>query len=74
MAAAHSFGADAISPVHGSPQNGKVTDENDAPTMNKLINDGVDGIITDYLDRLREVMEQRGLKQPNSYKTPKKEK
>jgi len=100
VAAAHSFGADAISPVHGSPQNGKVTDENyvpyvtkkmvedahkvgmkvipwtinDEPTMNKLIDDGVDGIITDYPDRLREVMEQRGLKQPKSYKTPKKEK
>jgi glycerophosphoryl diester phosphodiesterase len=97
VAAAHSFGADAISPVHGFPQNGKVTDENyepyvtkrmvqeahkfgmkiipwtvdDEPTMNKLIDDGVDGIITDYPDRLREVMEQRGLKLPKRYPAPK---
>ncbi|GGE30171.1 putative glycerophosphoryl diester phosphodiesterase precursor (GlpQ) [Marinithermofilum abyssi] len=96
VAAAHSFGADAISPVHGFPQNGKVTDENyepyvtkrmvqeahrygmkvipwtvnDAPTMHKLIDDGVDGIITDYPDRLREVMEQRGLELPKRYPAP----
>jgi glycerophosphoryl diester phosphodiesterase len=97
VAAAHSFGADAISPVHGFPQNGKVTDENyepyvtkqmvqeahkfgmkiipwtvnDEPTMHKLIDDGVDGIITDYPDRLREVMEQHGLKLPKRYPAPK---
>jgi glycerophosphoryl diester phosphodiesterase len=98
VAAAESFGADAISPVHGFPQNGKVTDENyepyvtrdmvedahkagmkvipwtvnDAPTMNKLIDDGVDGLITDYPDRLRDVMAQHGFKMPKSYKAPKK--
>jgi glycerophosphoryl diester phosphodiesterase len=98
VAAAHSFGADAISPVHGFPQNGKITDENyepyvtkqmvqeahrvgmkvipwtvdDTPTMNKLIDDGVDGLITDYPDRLREVMEQRDLELPKRYPTPKK--
>jgi glycerophosphoryl diester phosphodiesterase len=100
VAAAHSFGADAISPVHGFPQDGKVTDENyepyvtksmvreahmdgmkvipwtvdDAPTMHKLIDDGVDGFITDYPDRLRVVMEQRGLKLPKHYRLPKIEK
>jgi glycerophosphoryl diester phosphodiesterase len=100
VAAAHSFGADAISPVHGSPQNGKVTDANykpyvtkdmverahkvgmkvipwtinDKPTMEKLIDDGVDGIITDYPDRLREVMDERGLKLPKGYKAPKHDK
>lgn len=97
VAAAHSFGADAISPVHGNPQNGAVTDENyqpyvteemvgnaheagmkvipwtvnDKATMNKLIDDGVDGIITDYPDRLREVMEERGFKLPKEYEAKK---
>lgn len=97
VAAAKSFGADAISPVHGFPQNGAVTEDgyepyvtkemvdrahnagmqvipwtvNDFPTMNKLIEDGVDGMITDYPDRLRSVMEDRGYKLPKSYKTPK---
>ncbi|MDM5336315.1 glycerophosphodiester phosphodiesterase family protein [Fictibacillus enclensis] len=97
VAAAHSFGADAISPVHGFPQDGKITDENyepyvtkqmvnkahragmkvipwtvdDKPTMNKLINDGVDGLITDYPDRLRQVMAQHGFKLPKPYKAPK---
>ncbi|MDN4525150.1 glycerophosphodiester phosphodiesterase family protein [Fictibacillus fluitans] len=97
VAAAHSFGANAISPVHGFPQDGKITDENyepyvnkqmvdkahragmkvipwtvdDKPTMNKLMNDGVDGLITDYPDRLRQVMAEHGLKLPKSYKAPK---
>lgn len=100
VAAAHSFGADAISPVHGFPQNGTITEENyepyvtkqmveeahkygmkvipwsvnDAPTMHKLINDGVDGLITDYPDRLRDVMEQHSLKLPKPYPGPKSEK
>ncbi|WP_261133970.1 glycerophosphodiester phosphodiesterase [Bacillus sp. Marseille-Q3570] len=98
VTAAHSFGADAISPVHGFPQNGKISDENyepyvtkqmvekahrygmkvipwtvdDTATMDKLIADGVDGIITDYPDRLRRVMEQNGFKLPKRYPTPKK--
>ncbi|WP_282034036.1 glycerophosphodiester phosphodiesterase [Metabacillus indicus] len=99
VAAAKSFGADAISPVHGFPQNGAVTEGgyepyvtkemvdrahkagmrvipwtvNDTPTMNKLIDDGVDGMITDYPDRLRSVMEERGYKLPKLYKAPKNE-
>ncbi len=99
VAAAHSFGADAISPVHGFPQNGKVADDNyepyvtkqmvqdahrydmmvipwtvnDAATMEKLIDDGVDGLITDYPDRLRVVLEQNGYKLPKRYLTPKNE-
>ncbi|MEU8104561.1 glycerophosphodiester phosphodiesterase family protein [Nonomuraea muscovyensis] len=93
LKAVKSFGADAFSPVHGFPQNGKVTDPgyqpyvtkamvdqahdlgikvipwtiDDEPTMNKLIDDGVDGIITDYPDRLRQVMADRGLKLPKKY-------
>ena len=37
---------------------------NDPADMNRLIDMGVDGIITDYPDRLRQVMAQRGLKLP----------
>ena len=96
VAAAASFGADAISPVHGFPQNGKVTDPgyepyvtpelvaeahaaglavvpwtiDDAPTMQALIDAGVDGIITDYPDRLRDVVAQNGFKLPRSYAEP----
>ncbi|HEX2316883.1 MAG TPA: glycerophosphodiester phosphodiesterase family protein [Thermomonospora sp.] len=94
LAAVRSFGASAFSPVHGFPQNGKITDPgyrpyvtrdmvtrahrmgikvipwtvNDEATMNKLIDDGVDGIITDYPDRLRRVMADRGFKLPRTYR------
>jgi glycerophosphoryl diester phosphodiesterase len=94
--AADSFGADAISPVHGFPQNGTVNDPDyepyvtgqmvdeahaagmkvipwtidDKPTMEKLIDDGVDGIITDYPDRLREVMAGRGFALPEPVASP----
>nr|WP_328795961.1 glycerophosphodiester phosphodiesterase [Halosaccharopolyspora lacisalsi] len=96
VAAAESFGADAISPVHGMPQDGRVTDPdyrpyttpelvvraheaglavipwtvNDKPTMASLIDTGVDGLITDYPDRLRELMADRGLKLPKTYRRP----
>ena len=88
--AADSFGADALSPVHGNPQNGKVTDPgyrpyttpelvreahergmavvpwtvDDKPTMASLIDAGVDGLITDYPDRLRELLAERGMALP----------
>ncbi|GAA3460426.1 glycerophosphodiester phosphodiesterase [Saccharothrix longispora] len=91
--AVESFGASALSPVHGNPQNGTVGDPgyvpfttkalvdeahrhglkvvpwtvNDQATMHKLIDDGVDGIITDYPDRLREVMAERGFRLPRAY-------
>lgn len=96
IAAIKSFGASAFSPVHGSPQNGKVTDPdyrpyvtaemvahahrngikvipwtvNDKATMDKLISDGVDGIITDYPDRLRGVAAARGYRLPPGYASP----
>ena len=38
----------------------------DQPTMRALIDAGVDGIITDYPDRLREVMASAGIKLPRS--------
>ncbi|PXY32709.1 glycerophosphodiester phosphodiesterase [Prauserella muralis] len=88
-----SFGASALSPVHGNPQGGAVGDPdyvpfttkalvdeahragirvvpwtiNDTATMHKLIDDGVDGIITDYPDRLREVAAERGFRLPRAY-------
>ena len=37
---------------------------NDVPDMERLIGWGVDGIITDYPDRLREVMAAKGLPLP----------
>jgi glycerophosphoryl diester phosphodiesterase len=96
VAAAASFGADAISPVHGMPQNGRVTDPDyvpyttpalvaeahrahlevipwtidDTATMASLIDAGVDGIITNYPDRLRELMAARGLKLPTPAREP----
>ncbi|MGK5559325.1 glycerophosphodiester phosphodiesterase, partial [Actinomadura kijaniata] len=92
LKAVRSFGADAFSPVHGFPQNGRVTDPgyrpyvtarmvadahrlglkvvpwtvDDEPTMQKLIDDGVDGIITDYPDRLRRVMAANHLRLPRA--------
>ncbi|MER5491744.1 glycerophosphodiester phosphodiesterase [Streptomyces sp. NPDC002454] len=98
VAAAKSFGAAAISPVHGDPQGGTVDDPgykpfvteelvrkahaarlkvipwtvNDTATMNKLIDDGVDGIITDYPDRLRAVMADRGFKLPKPQRAPRR--
>jgi glycerophosphoryl diester phosphodiesterase len=97
VAAAASFGADAISPVHGNPQNGKVGDPNYVPyttlelvaeaheagmaivpwtiddpaTMESLIDAGVDGIITNYPDRLRAILAERGYKLPRAYEEPK---
>lgn len=91
-----SFGASAFSPVHGFPQNGKVTDADykpyvtremvdeahgygiavipwtvdDKATMAKLIDDGVDGLITDYPDRLREVLTDRGMAVPEGQTRP----
>ncbi|MEV0825015.1 glycerophosphodiester phosphodiesterase [Nonomuraea rubra] len=40
----------------------------DEPTMNAMIDAGVDGIITDYPDRLRKVMGERGFKLPKAYR------
>ncbi len=84
-AAAASFGADAISPVHGLPQDGRITDADytvfatsemvsqahalgmkiipwtvdDVGTLEYFVNLGVDGIITNYPDRLKLVLEAR---------------
>ncbi|MGI5215899.1 glycerophosphodiester phosphodiesterase family protein [Plantactinospora sp. CA-290183] len=94
--AIRSFGATTFSPVHGSPQNGTVTDPgyrpyvtrqmvehahrngirvvpwtvDDVPTMAKLLDDGVDGLITDYPDRLRGLLAQRRIPLPRAYAAP----
>ncbi|WP_307812988.1 glycerophosphodiester phosphodiesterase family protein [Micromonospora coerulea] len=96
ITAIRSFGASAFSPVHGFPQDGRVTDPgyrpyvtkelvahahrngirvipwtvDDVPTMAKLIDDGVDGIITDYPDRLRGLLAVRGYRLPRAYASP----
>jgi len=93
VAATHSFGADAISPGQGDPQNGGINDPgfrpyvtqqmvdaahavgmdvvpwtvDDPATMQYLIDLGVDGMITDYPDRLREVLARNGYKLPRAY-------
>lgn len=96
IAAIASFGADAFSPVHGFPQNGKVTDPgyepyvtaemvdhaheagiavvpwtiDDVATMESLIDAGVDGLITNYPDRLRELLGERGYRLPRPVTQP----
>jgi glycerophosphoryl diester phosphodiesterase len=94
--AAASFGADAISPVHGDPQGGSVLDPgyrpfttrdmverahaagmavvpwtvNDIATMDHLIGLGVDGLITDRPDRLRDLLAVRGMPLPPPFTPP----
>jgi len=96
VAAAASFGADAVSPVHGDPQGGTVNDPgyvpfttrelvdaahaagmkvipwtvDDPATIESLIDVGVDGIITDYPDRLRTIMAEHGFRLPRPYRPP----
>ena len=96
VAATASFGADAISPVHGDPQNGSVLDPgyrpfttralvdeahaagvkvvpwtvNDVATMDRLISYGVDGLITDHPDRLRDLLDIRGYALPRAFRSP----
>jgi glycerophosphoryl diester phosphodiesterase len=91
--AASSFGADAVSPVHGSPSSSTVDDPSyrpyvtaamvrsahqlgikvipwtvdDEATMRAMVADGVDGLITNYPDRLRRVLQERGLPLPTRY-------
>ena len=90
VAAAYSFGADVLSPVHGFPVDGAVTDPgyepfttaelvqsahdvgmevvpwtvDDAGTMQALIDLGVDGLITDRPDVLRDVLADNGFPLP----------
>lgn len=94
--AAASFGAAALSPVAGNPQNGMVGDPDYVPyttpelvreahaagmavipwtvddpaTVESLIDAGVDGVITDYPDRLRTIAAGRGFALPRAYHQP----
>jgi glycerophosphoryl diester phosphodiesterase len=43
---------------------------NDTPTMSRLLDLGVDGLITDYPDRLRALMAERNLRLPTAYDAP----
>jgi glycerophosphoryl diester phosphodiesterase len=43
---------------------------NDKKAMSDLIDMGVDGIVTDYPDRLRDVLRSKGLGVPETYKPP----
>lgn len=93
VAAVNSFGATALSPVHGQPQDGTINDADyapfvtaemiesahalgikvipwtvdDKPTMSYLIELGIDGLITNYPDRLRDVLQARGYSLPQGY-------
>ncbi|WP_020391316.1 glycerophosphodiester phosphodiesterase family protein [Kribbella catacumbae] len=94
--AVKSFNANAVSPVHGFPQDGKVSDPayrpyvtadmvrsahrvgikvvpwtvNDQATMQSLVDKGVDGIISDYPDRVRTVARENGFRLPIAYDAP----
>lgn len=93
VAAVASFGADAWSPVQGTPQGGRVGDGtfvpyveradveraheaglavvpwtvNDRATMAYFMDAGVDGLITDRPDVLRDLVAERGLRLPKAY-------
>ncbi|WP_307037897.1 glycerophosphodiester phosphodiesterase family protein [Arthrobacter sp. B3I4] len=78
-AAAAAQGYGAISPEFSSVTPGMVTDAhklglqvipwtvNSTDDMKRLMDLGVDGIITDYPSRLRTVMQERGLELPTAY-------
>ncbi|MDN4644227.1 glycerophosphodiester phosphodiesterase family protein [Arthrobacter sp. PsM3] len=77
--AAAAQGYDAISPAFKSVTPGMIADAhglglpvipwtvNTTADMNRLMDLGVDGIISDYPTRLRTVMDERGLKLPKAY-------
>ncbi|XAS64782.1 glycerophosphodiester phosphodiesterase family protein [Pseudarthrobacter sp. So.54] len=77
--AAAAQGYDAVSPAFRSVTPAMIAEAhelglpvipwtvNTAADMNRLMDLGVDGIITDYPTRLRTVMEERGLKLPKAY-------
>ncbi|MFD5824060.1 glycerophosphodiester phosphodiesterase [Lentzea sp. NPDC060358] len=77
--AVKSFGARALSPVHTMTTKDLVADAHrqglavvpwtvdEVPRMHEVIDTGVDGLITDYPDRLRTVLRERGFALPKRY-------
>ncbi|MET9627458.1 glycerophosphodiester phosphodiesterase family protein [Lentzea sp. NPDC006480] len=77
--AVKSFGVKALSPVHTMTTKELVADAHeqglavipwtvdDVPRMHEIIDTGADGLITDYPDRLRSVLKERGFKLPKRY-------
>lgn len=77
--AVRSFGAKALSPVHTMTTKELVTDAHgqglavipwtvdEESRMHEVIGTGIDGLITDYPDRLRKVLKERGFKLPKRY-------
>ncbi|GAB2828372.1 glycerophosphodiester phosphodiesterase [Lentzea nigeriaca] len=77
--AVRSFGAKALSPVHTMTTKELVTDAHgqglavipwtvdEESRMHEMIDTGIDGLITDYPDRLRKVLRERGFKLPKRY-------
>ncbi|WP_347232321.1 glycerophosphodiester phosphodiesterase family protein [Cryobacterium sp. TMT2-42-4] len=77
--AAAALGYDIVSPAFASVTPAMIADAhglglpvvpwtvNETADLTSLMEEGVDGIITDYPDRLRTVLEERGLKVPAAY-------
>lgn len=77
--AVQSFGAKALSPVHTMTTKELVAEAHgqglavipwtvdEVPRMHEVIDTGIDGLITDYPDRLRKVLKERGFKLPKRY-------
>ncbi|NGY61730.1 glycerophosphodiester phosphodiesterase [Lentzea sp. NEAU-D13] len=77
--AVKSFGAKALSPVHTMTTKELVTEAHgqglavipwtvdEQSRMHEMIDTGIDGLITDYPDRLRKVLKERGFKLPKRY-------
>ncbi|MFD6419730.1 glycerophosphodiester phosphodiesterase family protein [Streptomyces sp. NPDC060194] len=45
---------------------------NDPATLERLVDMGVDGVITDYPDRVREILADRGMRLPRAYPAPRR--
>jgi glycerophosphoryl diester phosphodiesterase len=62
--------ADMVKSAHAAGMKVVPWTVDDPATMQSLIDNGVDGIITDYPDRLRNVVRDNGFRLPRSYDAP----
>jgi glycerophosphoryl diester phosphodiesterase len=62
--------ADLVRAAHAREMPVIVWTVNDESCMHRMIEAGVDGVITDYPDRLRDVMAARGMPLPSRYPDP----